>query len=543
METFQPVDAIFHSGRVVTTSSGRGRLSFEIDEALSVVNGRIWRTGTNEEVFRDQSDATELIDLGGNTVLPGLIDTHVHLAHYGTNLMRVDCRPSATANNAQIVSAVSKKAATLQPGEWIVGWGWDESRMTDGRAPTVHDLDTAAPNNPVCLFRTCGHMAVYNSKALQSSNITKESSPVPGGKIVRDANGELTGLLQERALDLVELPSVDEDAVGHGLRLAQEEFLSRGITTIHDMSTQSTELKALLKLKENGLKIRVRPWLWEVDGNGLKGHLDSAIDLGIVSGYGDDFVRIQGVKFMLDGSVGGRTAAVSEPYESTQNNGILIADEASVIPHLEKALKSGLRAAIHGIGDRAVSTAVQSLKSVSEKVPNILSMRNRVEHCGLPSDDDLRDMKELGLVAASSVGFLYELGDSYLSGLGKERMARVYPQRAFFDQGIPAPPNSDCPVTDPNPWHVMFAAVTRTSISGQKLDSTQNITMAEALHGYTEQAAFASHEEAVLGSLKHGMHADFVVIDTHMDDTPEKIRDTKVLQTYVQGDLVYTSVE
>src|SRR5699024_4663975 len=188
METFQPVDAIFHSGRVVTTSSGRGRLSFEIDEALYVVNGRIWRTGTNEEVFRDQSDETELIDLGGNTVLPGLIDSHVHLAHYGTNLMRVDCRPSATANNAQIVSAVSKKAATLQPGEWIVGWGWDESRMTDGRAPTVHDLDTAAPNNPVCLFRTCGHMAVYNSKALQSSNITKESSPVPGGKIVRDAN-------------------------------------------------------------------------------------------------------------------------------------------------------------------------------------------------------------------------------------------------------------------------------------------------------------------------------------------------------------------
>lgn len=541
METSQPVDAIFHSGRVVTSKSSSNQPVFQIDEALSVADGRIWRTGTNEEVLRDQSEMTALIDLAGRTVLPGLIDTHVHLANYGANLMRVDCRPSVTSNIDQIVSAVSLKAETSDPGEWIVGWGWDESRMSDGRAPTVHDLDTAAPNNPVCLYRTCGHMAAYSSKALAESNITKESPQIPGGKIVHDANGDVTGLLQERALDLVDLPSADEDEIEHGMRLAQDEFLSRGITTIHDMSTQGMELKALLKLKENGLKIRVRPWLWAVDGNGLKGYLDSAIDLGIISGFGDDFVRVQGVKFMLDGSVGGRTAAVSEPYESTQNNGILISDKDSALPQIEKALRNGLRAAIHGIGDRAVGTAVQALKSVSDRVPNTETMRNRIEHCGLPSDDDLRDMKKLGLIAASSVGFLYELGDSYLSGLGEDRMRRVYPQRALSDLGIPAPPNSDCPVTDPNPWHVIYAAVTRTSVSGQKLDSVQNISVKEALHGYTEQAAFASHEEKVLGSLKQGMQADFVIIDTHIDDAPKTIRDTKVLRTYVQGDLVYSS--
>ena len=540
-ETTQTPATIVHGARIVSTRAAEhASIALDTDSALAIADGRVLARGDDEQIMALAGPDTELIDMAGRTVLPGFIETHIHLAHYGANLLEVDCRPTATDSVAAIQDALRAEAAEPSATEWILGWGWDESRMAAGAAPTRWDLDAAVSDRPVLLRRTCAHMAVLNSRALELAGITDYTPDPDGGRIVRDQSGAATGLVQESALNLIPLPAKTNEEVARGILLAQEQFLSRGLTTVHDMATQEPDLAALESLRGHGLRMRVRPWMWALDGNGFQGTLETVIERGWTSGTGDELVRIQGMKFMLDGSVGGRTAAVDEPYEDSADTGILIhtADEAA--PQVIRAVSHGLRAAIHGIGDRAVDTAVEVLTRTAKQCPEAATMRNRIEHCALPSRDNLEQMAALGIIAASSVGFLHELGDSYLANLGPERMARVYPQADYAEHGIIAPPNSDCPVTDSNPWPIIDASVNRRSLSDQVLDTAQNISLARAVDGYTRQAAMASFEDGLLGSLAPGSCADFIVLDTDPFADGVDLRKVRVERTYVDGDCVFT---
>lgn len=534
-------DLVLHSGKIRWTSRKAGKVTVHSCEAMAIRDGQVLALGSDERILPLVKDETDTVALAGRTVLPGMIETHIHLAMFGLSLLELDCRPSATGTIAEISSAVAASVAKKTPGDWIVGWGWDESRIHDGRGPTRFDLDQVAPKNPVILRRTCGHMAVANTAALRAAGISEDAADPEGGRLVRNAEGSLTGLVQEKALNLIQPPTNGPDELESALKRAQQVFLSRGITTIHDMATQAEHLRALSRLRAlGGVSMRIRPWLWALDGNGFTGMLDSAFGAGVTSGFGDDWIRIQGMKFMLDGSVGGRAAAVKDTYADTEQYGILISDANDAYPDVRRALEHGLRVAIHGIGDRAVDAAVSVLKRAAVQFEDVKSMRNRIEHCALPSSSNLTDMASHGIIAASSVGFLYELGDSYLQALGPERMPQTYPQRSFANHGIIAPMNSDCPVTDANPWNIIFAAVTRTTATGQILDDEQNLSVAEAVHSMTADAAYASFEEETLGTFRPGAHADFAILDADPFEVSfPDLQGITADQTYVQGSLVF----
>lgn len=530
-------DLIFINGNIITMNDDSKEA-----KAVAVRNGTVVLVGENEDVLTLKGDKTEIVDLEGKTMMPGFVESHTHTTGYGLNLLQVDLRPEYAPTMDDFLQKIKDAADKTPKGQWIRGWGWDDSRLAEKRNPTRWDIDKVAPDHPVFLKRTCGHVSIANSKALEVSGVTKDTEDPYGGHIVKDQEtGEPTGLLQEKAQGLINVPQIGFEDVAEGLKLAQKDYAKWGITTLHDMSTQAVDLQVFQQLKEQGeLTVRVRPWVWAMDQEPRVGLLDDLIALGIRSDFGDDMVKIQGSKFMLDGSAGGRTAAVAEPYEDDDSKGILYYTKEEVSPLMKKSIEAGLRVAIHAIGERAMDVAIDSFKEAHESV-DITDMRNRIEHCGLPTDNHLQSMKDLELIAASSIGFIYHLGDSYIKNLGAERMKRAYPHKSFKEYGIVAPGNSDLPVTNGNPWFGIYAAVTRKSISGQVLDNVQNISVYDALKAYTTDAAYSSFEEDTLGVIKENAKADLMVLsDNPLEIDADKLKDISVETTYMNGNIVYS---
>ncbi|RFA32325.1 hypothetical protein CAI16_18285 [Virgibacillus dokdonensis] len=536
MRYYLEADTIIMNARVFTMDDLQPRA-----EAIAIKDGNIAYVGSEEEAFSWKGENTQIVDVNGKTVLPGFIESHTHPVEYGLNLLKLDCRPNETPSIGAILKKVKEKADRLPEGEWIRGWGWDDSRMTEKRNPTRWDLDKVAPNHPVILERTCKHMAVCNSKALEISGVSENTSSPDGGHIeCEKGTGKLTGLVQEKAQGMIAVPQYKVKDIIKGMKLAQKDFAKWGITTVHEMGTQANYFRAYQEMDMNkDLQVRIRPWFWAIDQNGFQGYFDEVLALGIQSGLGDDMIKVQGMKFMLDGSVGGKTAAVEMPYENEENRGILYDNADHFSPFVKQALEAGLRVAIHGIGERAIEVAITAFERASTSV-DIKKMRNRIEHCGLPTHDHLRRMKNLELIAASSIGFVYYLGDSYLKNLGEERVKRVYPHRYFKEYNIVAPGNSDLPVTGGNPWTGIYAAVNRKTISGQVLDETQNITIHDAIKAYTADAAYSSGEEHLIGVIRPSAKADIIVVSENPYEIDvENLIDINVEYTFLNGKLIY----
>jgi len=531
-------DLLFVNGNVITMEADCPWAG-----GVAVKDGIIVYLGDNRAVLDSLRDRqTEVIDLHGKTLLPGFIDSHMHPSLYALSLLEIDCRAVSIASIDELLNTVRQRARSTPAGTWLRGWGWDDSKLAERRNPTRQDLDGAAPDHPVILKRTCGHVAAVNTAALRMNGIDAATPDPEGGHIEKDhATGEPTGILQERAQELVELPPYTSDDLKRGLAAAFTHFARWGLTTVHDISTAAFYLQAYQDLLQaEKLTVRLRPWLWALDQMGSPGMLDEAIALGIKSGFGGDMLRIQGSKFMLDGSVGGRTAAVAEPFVGeADNRGILYMRQEDFTPEVVKSINAGLRVAIHAIGERAIEMALTAIEAAAA-TGDVTRMRNRIEHCGLPTDQQLARMRRLGLVAGSSVGFVYWLGDSYIANLGSERLRRVYPQKSFREHGIVAPANSDLPVCDGNPLAGIYGAVTRKSMSGRVLDDVQNISVLDALRLYTTDAAYASFEEDKLGSLREGKFADLIVLsDDPLQVPAENLKDLRVEMTVMNGKIVY----
>lgn len=496
------------------------------------------------KIVKDRSGSTpdEVIDIDGQYLMPGFIESHAHPAKLGLTRLEVDLRPAAVSTIEDVQRAVAERVKAVEPGEWIRGNGWDETYLAEGRGPTRDDLDAVAPENPVVLSRTCGHMEVVNSAALKVSGVGEDIADPAGGRFVRDDEGRLTGLVQEAAMGAIAVPEYADDDYVQAFRLAQEACVSWGITTVHDLSAVPAHMRYYTRANLAGeLRIRFRPWLWALDQGARAGVLDSALGAGITSGFGDDRVRIQGMKFSLDGSVGGRTAAVCCSFTNTDDKGLLYLEDDQFFPQLLRAAEGGLRLGIHGIGERAIDQALRGLAALESAGYEefVSGMRNRIEHCALPTDEHFEFLRSRNVIAASSVGFIYHLGDSYLAALGPERVKRAYPHRSFIDKGIIAPGNSDTPVTNGNPWEGIYGAVTRTTRSGVVLDTEQNISLAEAIKAYTADAAYSSFEEKTLGSLVPGAHADLQVLQQNpFDLEPEELLSVSPAAVYVDGHAV-----
>ncbi|GAA2001310.1 amidohydrolase [Brevibacterium samyangense] len=492
-----------------------GPSGFTEPTTLAARDGRILATGEAAEAHRGRVPAgASATDLGGAFVLPGFVESHGHPTSFGSSLLDVDVRPGVAPSVDAICKAVAERVASVEPGEWVLGRGWDETALPEGLYPTKADLDAVAPDNPVVLTRTCGHMYACNSAAFAVSGITEDVEDPAGGRFVRDAAGRLTGLVQEDAKTFIAKPDPSTADLERGFALAQDRFTAWGVTTVNDLIATPAAMRMYTRMNASGdLRVRLRPWLYAVALAGYPAMLEAAIGAGMSSGVGDDMVRLQGMKYQLDGAMGGRTAPVSCPFHGSEDDhGILTHDTAKLVDSFRTSAQAGLRMAIHAIGDAAIEQAFDAL-AASGELDWVKENRIRIEHASFPTADHIARMAEWNVIASSSISFIHHLGDSYAQALGPDRVARVFPHRSYLDAGVVSVGNSDIPVTNGNPWEGIHGAVTRRTRTGQVLGAAEAITTAEAIDLYTRQAAFANCEEDRAGALAPGMFADLQVYE------------------------------
>lgn len=530
-------DLVITNGRVVLLGD---KISFT--EGLAVKGDRIVKVGHNAEMKELVGSETTMLDLHGKVVLPGFIDVHAHPALYGVcKVFEVDCTQAKSIT--VIIDAVRKKAAQSEKGDWISAFGYDDHFLAEQRHPTRWDLDKAAPKNPVVLKRVCGHMIVCNSLALGELKVTKETVAPHGGVIDKDAaSGEPTGLLREKAAEhaLSAMPPLSIQEIKKGLEQTFQDLLSWGITTVHEAEADPSFVRAYQELKAEG-KLTARVNLLIPNELTDQDLLSSLATLGIRGGFGDKWLKVIGIKFFADGSLGGHTAALNDAYlDDPKNFGVLRVDPDVLKQRASKAHINGFQICIHGIGDKAIDVALDAIEEALKREPKT-DHRHRIEHCGLCTPKQLKKMKSLGVCASASTSFLQSgvLGEASQKALGKERMQWYYPHKSFVDYGIVSAEGSDLGASNSaDPLGSICTLVTRKSIEGKVYGQNQATTLEEAIRSYTTNSAFLGFDEEDRGSIEEGKLADLVILsDDPFSVTPEKIRSIKVDITIVGGQI------
>jgi predicted amidohydrolase YtcJ len=525
-------DLVLLNGKVVTVDADE-----TIAEAVAVKGSLIVAVGSDEEVSQTIGDETQVVDLEGRTILPGLIDSHMHPGSYGVFWVRgVRCGPDIESME-ELLGRIGEKADATPEGRWILGYALDDVRL--GRYPSRAELDGVTPENPLYIQRRDGHIGVANSLALGAAGIDKDTPDPPHGKIDRDEAGEPTGVLRESAKDLVAgmFPPYTEDEYVEGLRHVFDEFVSLGLTTIHASMTGSTEFRAMQRLRRRGeSKLRVC-----VHASGREeGMLEALIAAGIQTPFGDDWLKLTELEWVFDTSTSGRTAAYYGPYVGEPDNyGILLYDQDDITDRVKRAHEAGIRIGLDGIGDRGIDRALNAIEAALKEKPRE-DHRHRIEHCCYVTPPIQRRLKALGVIDASANGFLHDLGDAYKANRGEEEMRWMWPHRTLIDQGIPAPAHSDCPVCSPNPWLGIYGLVTRKTSGGDVLFAGEGITPLEAIRAYTIDGAYAAWEEDIKGSVEPGKLADLVVLDLDpLAIPPDDLRNVETVMTVIDGKIVY----
>jgi len=515
-------DLVLLNGNIVTMDRRLKRA-----RAVAVVGERILRVGKNSDVRPLITKKTKVLDLRGKTVIPGMIDTHIHFVDYGLSLGRIDLR--GVRSIAEIQDKVASKAKETRAGGWILGRGWDQERLKEKRYPNRLDLDKAAPGNPVLLNRVCGHVCVTNSLGLQVAGITKETPDPQGGQIDKDpATGEPTGVLRDEAMPLVwrHVPPPTKAELVAAIDAASRSALSSGLTTVHALLRDSSYVEALQEAQATG-RLGVRVYMGiAVD------LLDSLIGLGIKTGFGNDWLKIGCVKILLDGSLGGRTAALKEPYADDPNNkGLLLYQEEELLQLVSKAHDSGYQLAIHAIGDYAIDLSLGAIEEAQRKTPR-KDRRHRVEHASIINPEQIERMSRMEVIASVQPAFV--TSDFWaLDRVGRKREKWVYPFKTLFRKVV-ASGGSDCPVERINPIEGIWAAVTRGGFL-----PAERLGVDQVLHMYTVNAAYASFDEDEKGSISERKLADMVVLSKDpFKVPPDKLRSIKVEKVIIGGKIV-----
>lgn len=505
------------------------------DCVLVGADGRIAFVGNRNDV--NPPTGTQKVDLAGRVLMPGFNDAHVHIWKLGLLLtVQVDARGDAAPDIPTIVSKFRQRADETAPGVWLSGRGYNEAALPEKRHPSRHDLDTASTAHPIALTRTCGHMIVANSLALELAGITRDTPDPHGGLIERDEHGDPTGLLIETAQGLITraMTEPDDATMAKAIRAAMSHQLALGITSATDPLLTPSHLRVYhqleadrqLSVRINGLPIR-RP-----DGG--------TETLPLPERSISDTLRIDCVKFFADGGLSGATAAVSIPYLITGTTGVLRFEDDELIALMQEAHDAGFRIATHAIGDIAIEQVISAYEAIQRANPQPL--RHRIEHLGLPTADHLRRCRALDVIIAPQTVFLHALGSTYRRYLPDEFFDRAYPVRDMIDAGLTIALSSDAPVVpDDNPLLGMKAALDRKDKSGELVIAPdQAITAYEALYGYTMGGAIASGDDDNRGSLSAGKWADLIVLNGDPLNTPaDALPDLHVVQTYVGGQRVY----
>lgn len=534
-------DLILLNGKVVTVDQ-----EFTIAEAVAVKDGKILAIGKSDEINMLKGADTEVVDLGGKTALPGLIDSHIHMVGTGFTMAQINCRTPPMGSISDIVAAVGEAVAKAEPGEWIQGRGWDQAKLSDHRNPTRWDLDVVSPENPVWLTRTCGHIAVANSAALEIGGVTKDTPQPIGGNIVKDDQGEPTGLLEEApAMNVVRrhIPPASFEETVKAIKLASKAFSEAGLTGVIEPGIGPMAMRAYQRTAMEGeLTVRVNMMLaGRMEGETAEESAKRITEFPMTTGFGDDIVRFLGLKLLIDGGIGGRTALLREPYEDQpDNSGILVMPEEELQVRMDAGNLAGMMIGVHCAGGKAMDIVLKAFEETDKKRP-IKGRRFALIHAYQPSEENFEQCRRMGVVVASQPSFLYYLGESYHENVGDERSKWLKPHRAWIDNGITVAAGTDSPVTPYLPFPSLWASIARrTEVHGTQMGTEQKVSREEAVRMYTINGAYHTFEEDIKGSLEPGKLADMTIIDRDILTCPEDdIKDTKVLRTILGGKTVY----
>ncbi|MGY6248677.1 amidohydrolase [Bosea thiooxidans] len=513
-------------------------------EALAIFRDKVLAAGSDAEIKPLIGPKTRVIDLKGRLATPGLNDSHLHLVSLGMTMGWVDSKPESAPTLEALLGAIAARAAQSKPGEWILSRGYDQTKLDTGRHPYREELDRAAPNNPVMLVRACGHIAICNSEALRLGGID-ETSPTPQGGLIEQQNGRLTGLLAENARASVQaaIPAATEEDIIAGIERGGQYLLSLGITSCMDAAVGQKggfrEIAAYHRAKRDG-RLPVRTWLTLLGDDG-RSIVPQCYDAGLISGTGDDMLMIGGVKLFLDGSAGGRTAWMTEPYlGEDKTTGVWMWEDAELERMVLDAHKKGYQLVCHAIGDAAIEQLITAYEKALAAYPDP-DRRHRIEHCGFSTPAQHERMVKAGIYPCPQQVFIHDFGDAYIKVLGPERALPSYPFRTWFDLGLKPATGSDAPVCDPNPFPNFHTMLTRQTWKGTVMDAAQRVSIEEALQTYTEFGAFSQKQEKVKGRLAPGFLADVAVFsrDLLTADPADILKDTRCDLTILGGEVVY----
>jgi hypothetical protein len=540
---------ILYNGRINTMDKNN-----TIKSAVFIENNIIKDLGTTKSILKKYDlRADKKIDLDGKTVLPGFNDSHLHLCGYGESLISIDL--TKVRSIGHLISK-GKEVAERDPykdeGAWLIGRGWNQELLMEKRMPTREDLDSISTRIPIAFTRVCNHMTVINSKAAELIGLDNQTQ-VTGGEVERDADGVFTGMLKEKAMLLIRngIKTSSVEDVMRTIERAQDKLISYGITSVQTDDLQyigsgwETVIKAYATLY-NEKKLRIR-----VNEQCLFHDIDEFKDFLAKGGHGIDMdkkFRTGPLKLLGDGSLGGRTALLHDPYaDNPAKSGISAFSQEQLDEFISLAHRNKMPVTVHAIGDRMIDMAVDAIDKSrkSNRTKRNIYMRDGIVHCQITTDTMLDRFKDLGLIAYIQPVFTTSDWKIAVDRVGIERAATSYNWKTMIDKGVHIAMGTDAPVESPNPFENIYAAVTRKDFDGQPPEGwmpEQRLTVEEAIRGYTDYSAYASGEEKDKGTLEKGKLADMVVInDDIFDIDPDEIRHVSVYMTIIDGEIVYST--
>ena len=522
-------ETIVRNANVITVDSRRPRA-----QALAMRGGRFVAVGRNEDVDALKGPGTAVLDLEGATVVPGFIDAHIHVLSSGMrHIMAADC---ALGSVAQVQDALRERARQTPAGEWVQGFKYDDTKTAEARFLTRDDLDPVTNDHPVFVSHRAGHVYSLNTRGLEAAGLHAETPDPPGGMLGRDpATGALTGILYSRAAELVQhlLPRVTPEVRYEGLGLITSMFVQAGLTSVHDAMVTSDQFSTYQEAwAKDDLPLRIYALMH-------RDHFAALRDAGVRTGFGDDRLRVGGIKLVADGAIATRTAHLSQPYIGSDDDcGILAMSPPEMEEWAMAVHRAGFQVCVHANGDVTIDMVLTAYEKAQAAFPRE-GIRHRLEHCTVVNPDLLRRMKALGCVATPFCTYVYYHGEK-LPFYGEERASWMFAQRSFLDAGIISTGATDYPPGPFEPLLGIQSCVTRADSTGRVWGPEQRVSVEEALRLYTLHGAYASFEEKEKGSIEVGKLADLVVLGADPAAVnPLAIKDISVLRTVVGGRTVY----
>ncbi len=515
-------DSVIAGGRVFRGLEGG------FAEAVALRGDKVLAVGSLAEVTAAASPDARRIDLAGRVAIPAFNEAHMHLLPYGLALAGVNLRAEQVRTLEETLRRIRDAAKEAPKGAWVLGRGYDHAELDIGRHPTAAELDAAAPDNPVFIVRTCGHMGVANSAAMRVAGVG-HNTPDPEGGVVERKGGALTGLFQERAMRLIRdvIPPPDEAAMVAAIERAGKHLAGLGFASATDMNVgMIAELAEVVAYRTAYAAGRLPLRMWNVLAGNPEGIAGLAWEAGLRPNQGDDMLRWGAVKVFADGSAGGLTAAFFDPYLASAGGGtgVFTFPDDKIHALLKLYHEQGWQLDIHAIGDAAIEQVLTGMEAADSATHPFAGRRHRIEHCGFLNRDQMRRMKAREILPVPQPVFLYEFGDLYIRNLGLPRSETAYPMRSWLEEGHHPAASSDCPVSAVDPFINLFTMITRQTNRGTVMGAAEALTVEQAVHCQTWCGAYTQFAEDRRGTLEPGMLADLAILSRDIfASAPEEI--------------------